>query len=271
MTAIPRALPGRTGERAARRRWLDDALTLLLYALPFVAVGAFYPLVGRFSGWRPPHVADVRALELRLFPVHVGTEVRGVSEVIAAHSSVVLDLLCGAAYFLFLPEVFGMALYLFFRSRRRALELSVGFLAVNLLGWAIWVLFPVAPPWYADLHSAGAGQALQAAANPAALERVDTLLGMHYFARFYAKSQYVFGALPSLHAAYAVLVARVVWPLGGALRAITLVFAGIIAFAAMYLRHHYLLDVLAGAALGFSVGTLVLAVPLGKRSEVVAS
>ena len=35
----------------------------------------------------------------------------------------------------------------------------------------------------------------------AALERVDALLGIHYFARFYAKSQYVFGALPSLHVA----------------------------------------------------------------------
>jgi len=233
-------------------------------------VGACYPLLGRFSGWRPAHVADVRALELWLFPVHVGTNVRALSEVIAAHSNAVLDLICGAAYFLFLPEVFGMALYLFFRSRPRALELSLGFLAVNLLGWAVWVLFPVAPPWYADLHSAGAAHAITAAANPAALERVDALLGIHYFARFYAKSQYVFGALPSLHTAYAVLVARVVWPLGGALRVATLIFAGIIAFAAMYLRHHYLLDVLAGAALGFSVATLVASASLGKQREVAA-
>lgn len=269
MTAIPGALAGRTGQRAHRRRWLDEGGTLLLYALPFVAVGVAYPLLGRLSGFRPAHVADIRALELRLFPVHVGGEVRALSEVIAAHSNVVLDLLCGAAYFLFLPEVFGMALYLFFRSRPRALELSLGFLIVNLLGWAVWVLFPVAPPWYADLHAADVGQALRAAANPAALERVDALLGIHYFERFYAQSRYVFGALPSLHAAYAVLVAAIVWPLGGALRVATLGFAGIIAFAALYLRHHYLLDVLAGAALGLAVAMLVRSRPLVKGREVV--
>lgn len=267
MTAIPHAFAGRTGERAPRRPWFGEAGTFVLYALPFVAVGAGYPVLGRFSGWRTPHVGDVRALEVRLFPVHTGAAVRALSEVIAAHSSIVLDLLCGAAYFLFLPEVFGMALYLFFRSRRKALELSLGFLAVNLIGWTIWVLFPVAPPWYADLHLAGADPVLHAVASPAALGRVDAWLGVHYFDRFYAKSEYVFGALPSLHVAYAVLVARIVFPLGGTLRVATLAFAGLIAFAAVYLRHHYFLDVFAGGALGFFVATL-LASPPGRRGEV---
>lgn len=271
MTTTPRALAGRTGEQAPHPRWLDEVGTFVLYALPFVVSGSAYAFLGRLSGWRPAHVGDIHALELRLFPVRDGAQVRALSEVIAEHSSVFLDLLCGAAYSLFLAEVFGLAIYLFFRSRKKALELSLGFLAVNLIGWTIWVLFPVAPPWYAALHLAGSPPELHAAPQPAALERVDALLGIHYFQSFYAKSKYVFGALPSLHVAYAVLVAGVTWPLGGRLRIATLVFAGIIAFAAMYLRHHYLLDVLAGAALGLLVATLIARSPVGTRREAVVT
>ena len=269
MTAIPGALAGRTGGSASRRRFVDDARTFVLYALPFVVVGACYPILGRFSGWRAPHVADVRALELRLFPVHTGTDVRSVSEVIALHSNAFFDLLFGAVYFLFLPEVFGLAFYLFFRARRKTLELSLGFLAANLIGWTIWVLFPVAPPWYSAPDVTGGAPVLAAAADPAALARVDELLGIHYFARFYARSEYVFGAMPSLHVAYAVLAARVTWPLGGRLRVATLVFAALIAYGAMYLRHHYLLDVLAGGLLGLAVATLVAWSPAGREREVV--
>jgi inositol phosphorylceramide synthase catalytic subunit len=260
LSAIPQAMP-------ARPRWHDDAGTFLLYALPFAVVAGGYAVLGRFSGFRPAHVEDIQALERRLFAVQVGAEKRVLSELIAERSSLVLDLLCAATYFLFLVEVFGLAIYLFFRSRRRMLELSLGFLAVNLIGWTIWVLYPVAPPWYADLYVGGGAPALHAAGDPAALERVDAWLGIRYFQAFYAKSAYVFGALPSLHVAYAVLVAQVTWPLGGWLRVATLAFAGIIAFAAVYLRHHYILDVIAGALLGLFVGTLLALSPVreGRR------
>jgi membrane-associated phospholipid phosphatase len=238
--------------------------TFVLYALPFLGVGIGYAFLGRFAGLRPAHVSDFRDLEQRLFPVRQGLEVHALSEVIASRPNVVLDVVCGLTYFLFLPEVFGFAVFLFFRSRRRMLELSVGFLLVNLLGWTIWVLYPVAPPWYADLHP-DAAQIFTAPANAAALERVDTLLGIAYFKNFYARSAYVFGAFPSLHVAYAVLVARITWSLGGGLRALTTGFALVIAFAAVYLRHHYILDVLAGGVLGVLVAAVVSRRPVGER------
>lgn len=263
MTAASDAVPRTAAERApapaspsTMPTRLASVGTFLLYSLPFLAVGAGYAFLGRLSGLRPAHVGDVYALEQRLFPVRVGGEVHALSQVIASHQSTVLDLLCGVTYLLFLPEVFGLAIYLFFRSRARTLELSLGFLIVNLVGWTIWVLFPVAPPWYADLHP-GSTTSLHAAANAAALERVDALIGVAYFRSFYAKSAYVFGAIPSLHVAYATLVARVTWPLGGALRVMTLLFAVVIAFSAVYLRHHYILDVLTGAALGLLVAALL--------------
>jgi membrane-associated phospholipid phosphatase len=68
-----------------------------------------------------------------------------------------------------------------------------------------------------------------------------------------------------LHAAYSTLVACIAWPLGGWLRAATVAFAVSIAFAAVYLRHHYILDVVAGAALGALVATLLTRSPVGAR------
>jgi membrane-associated phospholipid phosphatase len=130
---------------------------------------------------------------------------------------------------------------------------------VNLVGWSIWLVYPAAPPWYVDTY--GLGPAIDGvAASTAGLARFDALLHLPLAASFYAKSANVFGAMPSLHVAYATLVAWVVFPLGGKLRWATIAFAVSMAFSAVYLRHHYILDVMAGALL-----VPALAV-LGKRA-----
>jgi membrane-associated phospholipid phosphatase len=100
----------------------------------------------------------------------------------------------------------------------------------------------------------GKGSAiLSTPSNPAGLARLDQLIGLPIASTFYSGSANVFGAMPSLHVAYATIVAWVVFPLKGKLRVATLLFAVSMAFSAVYLRHHYILDVLAG---------LVLAVPV---------
>jgi membrane-associated phospholipid phosphatase len=92
-------------------------------------------------------------------------------------------------------------------------------------------------------------------------------------ASFYAKSANIFGAMPSLHVAYATLVACVAAPLGRWLRLGTSIFALSMAFSAVYSRHHYLLDVVAGVLLALTVWLafraarwLLRSVPLGARS-----
>jgi membrane-associated phospholipid phosphatase len=187
-----------------------------------------------------------------LFSLPTTEGVRSWTDFIGAHSHPILDLVCGAAYLLFLIEVFGIAGYLFFRARAKMLEISVGFFALNVAGWIVWMLYPAAPPWYVDQY--GLGPVVQdAASSPAGLLRLDALLGTPIAASFYAKSANVFGAMPSLHVAYVTLVACVAMPLGGALRAFTLFFAALIAFSAVYLRHHYVIDVVAGMVLAVLV------------------
>jgi len=125
------------------------------------------------------------------------------------------------------------------------------------MGWVVWIGWPAAPPWYIDLYGPGPAL-LSAPPSPAGAARFDAIVGTPLFASFYARSSNVFGAMPSLHAGYAILTAIVSFSAGGWLRRFTIVYAALMAFAAVYLRHHYLLDVIAGALVALAADVVVL-------------
>ena len=236
------------------------ALAFVGHLAPIAAAGLIYELLrGLFHYRGTIHIGDLYELEARLFSVATAEGPRALSEVVSRHTNPWLDTLCGATYFLFLAEVIGVASYLFFRARPKALELSLGFLLVNLAGWSVWFVFPAAPPWYVDQYGTGPAL-LDVVSSPAGLARVDAWLGLPIATTFYSKSANVFGALPSLHVAYATLVAWVAAPLGGRARWLTIAFAISMAFSAVYLRHHYILDVVAGSVLALLGGAIVRAV-----------
>jgi membrane-associated phospholipid phosphatase len=237
-------------------RW-RTAAAFVGHLAPIPAAGLVYEVLrGLFHHRGSVHVGDLFELEARLFSVATADGPRALSEVVSRHTSPWLDALSGATYCLFLIEVVAAASYLFFRARAKALEVSVGFLLVNLVGWAIWFVYPAAPPWYVDQYGMGPAL-LDVVSSPAGLARVDAWLGLPIATTFYSKSANVFGALPSLHVAYATLVAVIAAPLGGWVRWATIGFALSMAFSAVYLRHHYILDVVTGGALAVLVGGLV--------------
>ncbi len=230
------------------------AASFVGHLAPIPAAGLIYELLrGLFHYRGTVHVGDLFDLEARLFSVATSEGPRALSDVVSRHTSPWLDAVSGITYFFFLAEVVLVAAFLFFRARPKALELSVGFLVVNLLGWAIWFVYPAAPPWYVDQYGTGPAL-LDVVSSPAGLARVDAWLGVSVATDFYSKSANVFGALPSLHVAYATIVAHVAWSLRGWPRFATTCFALSMAFSAVYLRHHYILDVLAGAGLALLVG-----------------
>jgi len=82
--------------------------------------------------------------------------------------------------------------------------------------------------------------------SPARLIAVDDYLGINYFGAFYGRSSNVHGALPSLHCAYPLLCwlySREVFPRANILFAFNAALTG---FAAIYLCHHYVIDVVLG-------------------------
>jgi membrane-associated phospholipid phosphatase len=256
------AVPSLAGSRSssvalpARRAALHPALVFVLYALPALLVGPGYEAFREIVHLRGAvHVGDLFALEARLFPVTTSSGTRALSDVIAAHPNAFLDVVTGITYTFFLIEVFVVAACLFFVKRPKMLELSVGFLLANLCGWTIWLLYPAAPPWYVDVYGLGPA-VLDAPSNPAGMARLDALLQVPLAANFYAKGANVFGAMPSLHVTYATLVAWVAFPAGGKLRWATIAFAVSMAFSAIYLRHHYILDVIVGMLLAPPVALL---------------
>ena len=130
---------------------------------------------------------------------------------------------------------------------------SYAFLFTNIIGFCIYYLYPAAPPWYIEQY--GLRIVHNTPGNAAGLLNFDKLTGTTIFAGLYQKNANVFAAMPSLHSAYPVLCLLYGWRLKlPLLNAFFAVFVVGIWFAAVYTRHHYIIDVLAGgttAVLGY--------------------
>jgi hypothetical protein len=103
-----------------------------------------------------------------------------------------------------------------------------------------------------------------------ALERVDLMLGITFFHGMYARASSVFGALPSLHCAYPILILVEGWrSFGWKLRFVAMCFACWMIFSAVYLDHHWIIDALLGGF--YAVITTVVLGSIGKlKSDVPA-
>lgn len=220
---------------------------IVLMMVPFWLVGWAYDGV-RLLGFvrQTVHVSDLYYAELGWFSVAAeGGGRQTFAEYFLGHTHPVLDFVFGLAYLTYLLEVVLVAFYLFVRDPPKASLLGWSFLVLNLVGLTTQLLYPAAPPWY--VHDYGLGPAvLDAAPSAAGAARFDALLGIGYFEAFYSRNANVFGAMPSLHVAYPSLVMFVVRPKGWPWLLFGALFVLWVASAAVYLGHHYVLDVVAG-------------------------
>jgi hypothetical protein len=232
------------------------ARDVLRDAIPFVLFAAIYDALGLVR----VHVAASGVhtfwpywLDRALFGVPSIVGPLSLNEVFARHHWAAVDLVAGLVYLAYIYVVAICAVFLGVvdrspAGRRRLRALGWTFLGVNLAAFATYVLLPVAPPWYVATHGFGPVD-VNAAASPAALVRWDTLTGIPYFASFYSRSSDVFGAMPSMHCAYPTLLLLYVAELRRPrLLAAMVVFQLLTCFSAVYLQHHYVLDVLAGTS-----------------------
>jgi len=226
---------------------------LALLSLPFWLVAVCYsdllPWALEFRG--PIHVGDLYDAERHWFGFN-GSSGREIwPDFFREHHWTALDLLCGPVYLCVWIEMIPFALYLSLKDPARLSRLMWTYLAAHLAGFATWVLYPAAPPWYVELHGTGPA-VLGTVSNAAGLARLDQILGIDLVQGLYGRSVNVFGAMPSLHIAAPTVFLCIAagmgrtWIMGASL------FAAIMAFSAVYFRHHYILDVLAGA--GYACG-----------------
>jgi hypothetical protein len=234
---------------------------LFLGVYPLGLVGLLYDsmrLVRRFGGGpRTVHVCDLRALEAAVFGVTMDGRRTTFHDWLQAHASPWLDRLCALPYATFLLVCVACIAWLYARDPARMLRFGWCFFALNVAGFVTYHLYPAAPPWYYHAHGCTVDLSTPASEGPN-LARVDAWLGVPYFAGMYGRSANVFGAMPSLHCAYALLVALEGWSLmSAAWRAASVAFYALMVFAAVYLDHHWILDALAGSA--YSVVVVVAA------------
>jgi hypothetical protein len=178
-------------------------------------------------------------------------------EFFATRHNPVFDVVFAFPYtaFWMIAVVYGIALY-FIDPRRMSRYLWLLAL-VHLVGFVIWMILPVAPPWYVIAH--GCTIDLGALPDPAGLGRLDTLFGIGYFHDFYSRSPNVFGALPSLHCAFPMAGLLAAWrDVGWRWRLVHVGYAVWMLAASVYLTHHWLVDGLLSIGIAFLAYFLVV-------------
>ena len=197
--------------------------------------------------YNPVNIASLYHFEKELFGISHANSVLTPNEYFGLHHNTFLDILSGIFYLCWIPVPLIYACILFFKNRRLFFEFSLTFLLANLIGFIGYYVYPAAPPWYVTNY--GFDFISHTPGNTAALSRFDQLLGVGIFAGLYSKSSNVFAAMPSLHAAYMLLVVFFSFRNGFSKFTVLFLFITLgIWFTAVYSNHHYIVDVLAGIA-----------------------
>jgi len=185
-------------------------------------------------------------LELNLFGVNLSGKKVILCELANAHLSTFADCISGIFYITWAPFPILFGIFLFFKRKRKILfDFWICFLIANLFGFVIYIIFPAAPPWYylkyGDIINLTAG------GEPGGLARFDDLIGFPLYHNMYSQGTNTFGALPSMHAAFPLILSfysRKYKNIG--LTVLFLISMVCIWFGAVYSNHHYLIDVILG-------------------------
>jgi hypothetical protein len=148
-------------------------------------------------------IQDLYQMEKTLFGfIHQGVLVTPNEYWLINHTTI-LDILSGLFYLSWIPVPLTFAGYLFFYHKPAFFYFSLTFLLVNLIGFAIYYIYPAAPPWY--VQQFGFDFIANTKGNTAGLSRFDAYFGVSIFKGLYEKSSNVFAAMPSLHSACFIL------------------------------------------------------------------
>ncbi|REJ84808.1 MAG: inositol phosphorylceramide synthase [Bacteroidetes bacterium] len=190
-------------------------------------------------------IQELYNLEKKFFGFEYAGKIVMPSEYFQANLSTFLDVGTAIFYLCWIPVPLVFAFILFLKDQTLFLRFSIAFFIINLIGFVIYYLYPAAPPWYVTEY--GFIHDYSVKSNPAGLLRFDQLIGFPLFEGIYSKGSNVFAAMPSLHSAYPLAVFYYGRKLGSrSLNAFFFTIMTGIWFSAVYLNHHYVLDVLAG-------------------------
>lgn len=234
---------------------------LLLAFLPYLCFWLLYDAMKLYPNYRfrPVHIADLYHIEKYYFGIFDTASSTYITpnEFWATHTNSLLDLWSGFCYITWVPVPLLLAAYWYYSNKKMFWQFTTVFLGANMLGFVIYYIYPAAPPWYIATY--GFDFYPNTSGSPAGLTRVDNLLGIELFKNMYNMSSNVFAAMPSLHSANPMTVILCAWKNVGKIGKILFsIHAMGIWFAAVYLGHHYILDVIAGISCAIMAYSIVL-------------
>jgi hypothetical protein len=262
--AVSIALVAATGVRHQR----DILITWVLLGIACAAIADPYGHVRRFAlDWLPFGAIllaydSLRGLAGHVFKVHFLPQIQfdrlvggGTTPTVELqhwlwHGHVVwYDVLCWLVYlthFAFTPL---LAVYLWFRNRARFRTFALNVTALAFAALLTYGLYPAAPPWLASRrHLIGPVTRLVPAVWASLPMHWAGGMVEHVYRLVEHGYQYAnnVAAVPSLHAAFSLLVAITVWPQRRWLRPVVAAYPIAMAFSIVYTGEHYVMDVFLG-------------------------
>jgi membrane-associated phospholipid phosphatase len=155
----------------------------------------------------------------------------------------------------------GAVAYMLIRHPARFPRAAVMTYAVFNVGASFYWLAPTAPPWYAAAAGAEGAPGAQDVNGSLAVRRMMVEYGEHFWRDGWGPLYSVLGgnplaAMPSLHFATSLMAALLLAEVGPLAGALGFSYALTLGFALVYLGEHYVVDLLAGAALTGAVRRL---------------
>lgn len=242
-SSLDRELDARpSGARVARvrTRWWIEALVVVWLAWVYDAVNNLAPL--RLG----PALSHGRAILSFETSLGIAPE-RALDHWLAAHHALALAVSDYYDNAHFVVTVALLAL-LWWQGAKRYRPMRNALVVINVLGFVVFWLFPVAPPRMLAGFS-------------------DVVASTHAFGSWHtgalASEANQLAAMPSLHIAWALWCTVAVWQLTRrpVLRALGVVYPCLTSFAVLATGNHYVLDILAGAALTVASFALVAWAP----------
>ena len=233
----------------ARAITKDISLKKLLFAvIPFLT---YLVIFSSYKGFRhfthldelsPPNYVILSTIEYRLFFCYP-------HKLLSSLANPVFDVLAAIPYLFHFPLPFLFGAYLAFTPKKRAALYPYVWCAgwVNLIAVTIQATFPTASPWFVDSAVLDEhGSIILEGPNEAGFHRLDKLFQITLFHNIYGHSPLKFGAFPSLHVAWPMVVLLNHPWFGKKVASIHVIW---ITLAALYSTHHYLIDAIAGILL----------------------
>jgi len=215
----------------------------VLATLPFTAVLFAYEFLRNFIQQLNPHqihITDLINLEQKLFGTPIPT-IQLQNWATNYSDPQIITVIAAIFYtsFYWVPAVIGIILWE--TNHKYFWQFMFGLILLSYLGFTIYFLFPAAPPWWADYYG------YLELPSPKILDAKQILeFSINHVA-----------AMPSLHAAYPTYFALMIIKFFGKKTLPIILLPVAISISAVYLSHHYVIDIIAGVLLSLFIFSLI--------------